>query len=319
MRSQPFRRRPAPPTWLLACLLATALVAGCAPGGEPFARLAGLVFDRELPEISGLAASRRHDDVFWAINDGGNAAAVYALGRSGRRLARYDIEGVPNTDWEDLATFELDGRRYLLVADTGDNGGLRHTVQLHAIPEPDTLEDGTLRPAWSVNFRWPGDAMDCEAVAVDDERGEVLLVSKRRHPAELYAVPLRPPEGELQVARKLGTLSGIPQPSRRDLEKKHSRQRLRGLVTAADLSPDGRTLAVMTYAHLLLYRRPDRDADWAAAATRPALLYDLPWIPLAEAAAWTPRGRGLVATGEFLPAPLFFLVPAPVPEPAKDE
>ena len=29
-----------------------------------------------------------------------------------------------NTDWEDLATFDLDGKHYILIADIGDNGGL---------------------------------------------------------------------------------------------------------------------------------------------------------------------------------------------------
>lgn len=303
-------RRPLLPA--LLCVLAV-LLAACAPGKEPFARLSGLVLDGQLREISGLAASHMHDDVFWAINDGGNDANLYAISRSGRLLARYAVVGVQNTDWEDLASFELDGRRYLLVADTGDNGGLRKTLQLHAIAEPDTLDGGEVTPAWSIAFRWPDGAMDCEAVAVDDENGEVLLVSRNRHPADLFSVPLRPEDDELQVARKLGPVSGIPQPSTQDKQQKHSRAALRGLVTAADVSPDGRTLALMTYAHLLLYARTE-DGTWADAVAAPPRLFDLPLIPQAEAATWTVRGRGLIATGEFSPAPLFFLVPPAPPE-----
>ena len=51
-------------------------------------------------------------------------------------MATFRLEGVPKTDWEDIAAFELDGRTYLLVADTGDNGGLRKTLQLHVVEEP---------------------------------------------------------------------------------------------------------------------------------------------------------------------------------------
>lgn len=298
----------------LLCGLALCLSA-CAPGEEPFARLSGLVFDARLKEISGLAASHVHDDVFWAINDGGNDAAVYAIGRSGRMLARHAVTGVQNTDWEDLASFEMDGRPYLLVADTGDNGGLRKTLQLHAIPEPQALDGGDLAPAWSIAFRWPDGAMDCEAVAVDAAGGQVLLVSKNRVPAELFSVPLRPGNDALQVARKLGPVAGIPQPSAQDKRQKHSRAGLRGLVTATDMSPDGRTLALMTYAHLLLYHRADAATGWADAVAAPPRRFDLPLIPQAEAAAWTPGGRGLVATGEFSPAPLFFLVPPPATGP----
>lgn len=299
----------APTCRLAATLLAAALLlAACAPGREPFARLAGLVLDRRLPEISGLAASGIHDDVLWALNDGGNDAALYALTRHGRVLARYRVRGVANTDWEDLAAFKLDGRRYLLVADIGDNGGLRRTLQLHAIAEPDVLQGGTLAPAWSVAFRWPDGSKDAEALAVDAARGEVLLVSKRRHPAQLYAVPLRPRGGGRQVARRLGPVAGIPQPTAAERRARHSRARFKGFVTAADLSPDGRTLALMTYHDLLLYRRRG-DETWAQAVARAPEIRELPWIPLAEALAWTRGGRGLLATGEFEPAPLFFLVP----------
>ena len=171
---------------LSACLLA------CAPQKEPFARLAGLVLDERLREVSGMAASRVHEDVLWLANDGGNDAALYAVSRRGRELARFAVDGVANTDWEDLAAFELDGRHYLLIADTGDNGGLRRTLQLHVVEEPATLEDGPLKPAWSIAFRWPDGARDCEAVAVDAAAGQVLLVSKKRRPPELFALPLRP-------------------------------------------------------------------------------------------------------------------------------
>jgi len=300
---------PAPKPWLAASLLAALLLSvACTPGREPFARLAGLVFDGRLPEISGLAASQRHRDVLWAINDGGNDAALYALTRRGRVVSRHRIRGVANTDWEDLSAFELDGRRYLLVADVGDNGGLRRTLQLHAIAEPGTLDGAALRPAWSVAFRWPDGARDTEAVTVDVAAGQVLLVSKRERPAQLYAVPLRPRDGTRQVARRLGPLAGIPQPSADERRARHSRARLKGMVTAADLSPDGRTLAVMTYNDLLLYRRRG-DEPWAKAVARAPRVHELPWIPLAEALAWTSGGHGLMATGEFEPAPLFFLVP----------
>ena len=292
---------------LTIAIVLLATIAACAPRKEPFARLAGLVLDQRLGEISGIAASRTHADVLWMANDGGNDAALYAVSRRGRVLARFAIEGVANTDWEDLAAFELDGKRYVLVADTGDNGGLRRTLQLHAIEEPKRLDDATLRPAWSIAFRWPGGARDCEAVAVDAARREVLLVSKKRHPAELYAVPLDA-RRDTQVARRIATLAGIPQVSER-LRRAHAmRSRLDGQVTAADLSPDGRSLALMTYGHLVVYRRASGD-NWTRAAARPSEVRTLPWIPQAEALAWSAGGRGLFATGEFSPAPLFFLVP----------
>ena len=299
-----FRRLCSPRTLVLCALLA---LAGCGESREPFARLAGVVFDERLREVSGVAASRAHRDVLWMINDGGNAPELYAVSPRGRVQARYAVDGVANTDWEDMAAFVLDGKRYLLVADTGDNGGLRRTLQLHVFEEPRTLTGGRLKPAWSIPFRWPDGARDCEAVAVDAAAGEVLLVSKKRRPPELFSLPLRA-GGKRQVAKKLGRLAGIPQPTAEERRATHSRVRLKGLVTAADVSPDGRRLAVMTYADLAVYTRKSGE-PWADAVARRPLLRSLPWIPQAEAMAWSAGGRGLFATGEFSPAPVFYLVP----------
>ncbi|GAB2610839.1 hypothetical protein GCM10027191_03270 [Novilysobacter erysipheiresistens] len=292
-----------------------ALVAGgCARSddvedeGQPHAELSGVLLDLQLDEISGLAASHRHDDVLWLHDDGGNPPRLFAVNDRGGRLATFRVEGVTKTDWEDLAAFEFDGKRYLLIADTGDNGGLRRTLQLHVVEEPATLENARLQPAWSIAFRWPDGARDCEAVAVDARRGEILLVSKKRQPPELFSLPLRPPAGELLTAQRLGTLSGVPAPDPERLKRAPRRARIDSQVTAASLSPDGRTLAVMTYRHLLLFPRAE-GANWADAVAQAPRVSVLPWLPQAEALGWAADGGSLYATGEFIPAPLYRITP----------
>jgi len=290
-----------------AALLLAGLLAGCAASSLPFAQLSGLILDPELDEISGLAASHVRPDTLWVHNDGGNAPVLYAIGKRGGVLARFRIAGVANTDWEDLAAFDLEGRHYLLIADTGDNGGLRHSAQLHVVEEPTRFADGTLVPAWSIAFRWPDGPRDCEAVAVDAARGQVLLISKRHRPPELFVLPLRPARG-LQVARRIAALAGIPPPDPDELRDHPRAARIRHQVTAADLSPDGRRLAVLTYTELLVYTRR-LDEEWATAVARAPAVHALPWLPQAEALAWAPGGQALYATGEAMPAPLFYLNP----------
>ena len=270
--------------------------------------LSGVLLDSQLAEISGLAASRRHRDVLWLHDDGGNPERLFAVSTGGTRRATFRLQGVPKTDWEDIAAFQLDGRRYLLIADTGDNGGLRRTLQLHVVEEPATLKNARLKPAWSIAFRWPDGARDCEAVAVDAARGQVLLISKKRQPPELFAVPLRPKDTDLQTATLLGRLAGVPRPDAQAMKRSPRRARLDGQVTAADLSPDGRTLAVMTYRYLLLYPRAPRQ-DWGRAVALPPRVQLLPWLPQAEALGWAADGRSLYATGEFVPAPLYRVTP----------
>ena len=275
-----------------------------APGGE----LTGVMLDMQLNEVSGLTASHLHDDVLWLHDDGDNPPRLFAVDTRGSRLATFGVEGVTKTDWEDIAGFELDDTRYLLIADVGDNGGLRRTLQLHVVEEPTVLRNARLQPAWSIAFRWPDGPRDCEAVAVDPVRGEVLLVSKKREPPELFSLPLRPPAKELLTAQRIGTLAGVPTPDAERATASPRRARLDGQVTAAAVSPDRNTLAVMTYRYLLLYPRP-ANGNWADAVAGTPRTSELPWLPQAEALGWSPDGRSLYATGEFIPAPLYRIDP----------
>jgi hypothetical protein len=290
----------------LLAVLATAAT-GCAFSDAPSAQVSGLLTDERLHEVSGLAASRRHDGTLWAHNDGGNGAFLYAISPRGGLRGRLAVDGADNTDWEDMAAFRLDGRDYLLVADVGDNGGLRHTLQLHVIEEPAELRsDMRATPAWSIAFRWPDGARDCEAVAVDVAAGRVLLLSKKREPPELFAVPLRASDGGIQVAEPIATLVDVAMPN--GSPGNGTTDAVRGQVTAADLSPDGRALAVLTYDEALVYER-EAGEDWSAALARSPRRQPLPLLPQAEALAWRRDGSRLHATGEFRPAPLFLVDP----------
>lgn len=298
------------PLLFLVALLSAA--GACSRDGHPESEarsgsLSGVLLDSQLAEVSGLAASRRHRNVLWLHDDGGNPARLFAVKTDGERLATLRIEDVTKTDWEDIAAFRLDGRDYLLIADTGDNGGLRRTLQLHVVEEPRTLENARLKPAWSIAFRWPDGARDCEAVAVDERTREILLISKKRQPPEVFTLPLAPRPG-VRTARRIGTLAGVPQPGAEELRSNPRQARIVHQVTAADLSPDGRTLAVMTYRDLLLYPRREGQS-WAQAIAVAPSVRALPWLPQAEALGWSADGKALYATGEFIPAPLYRIEP----------
>lgn len=298
-----------PRAQLASLLIAASMVLGGCASEEPFARLSGVITHEELREISGLTASRVHEGVLWVHNDGGHTPDVYAISNRGRLLAKLHLQGVANTDWEDIASFEQNGTHYLLIADTGDNGGLRKTLQLHAVAEPDVLDDASVEPAWTITFRWPDGPRDVEAVAVDASTEQILLISKRRRPPELFALPLpsTSPAG-VQTAKKLGLLAGVPTPDAQQTQRQPQQARLIGQVTAADIAPDASTLAVLTYQDLLLYpRKPDE--TWAQAVAKQPSIEPLPLVPQPEALGFSALGTGLFVTGEFSPAPLYWLRP----------
>lgn len=292
----------------LACALSFALT-GCAGKENESMQLAGLITDGALDEISGIAASRLRDDVLWVIDDSGNPARLYALSKRGRRLGTFEIEGTDKVDWEDIASFELDGEPYLLITDTGDNGGIRKLLHLHVIREPrDANASGTLKPEWSIDFRWPDGARDCEAVAVDAAQNAIILISKKRQPPQVFTLPLRPRGNgpKIETAALSGTLAGVPQAEARERRDNPAVARLRSQVTGADIAPQRDAIAVLTYDNLLIYQRKP-DQSWPQALASAPDIVRLRFLPQAEAVAWSHGGGGLYATGEFNPAPLMYL------------
>lgn len=290
---------------LLASLMLLAATAVARAADAP-ARVAGLINDPQLAEISGLAASRRHPGVLYVHNDSGDPAAIYAISESGERLATLSVAGVTHIDWEDIAAFTLKGKHYLLIADTGDNGGIRQTLQLHVLPEPEHIADQSLAPAWSIAFRWPDGPRDCEAVAVDAARGQVLLVGKKRVPPDLLTLRLHPRTQKLQVARQVGSLAGISQPTQEDLTLNPVYGRYRSQITAADVSPDGHRLAVLNYRTAYVFARPGK-TTWAQAVARPGTELHYPWLAQAEALGWSLDGKALWISSERRPTPLMWV------------
>ena len=71
---------------------------------------------------------------------------------------------------------------------------------------------------------------------------------------------------------------------------------------------DGQTFRVLTYGSVLFYRRQPGE-EWGEAVSRAPEAHDVPLIPQAEALAWSRGGGGLYASGEFSPAPIYYLSP----------
>jgi hypothetical protein len=287
---------------IASCLLLISSESFAARWSNP--EYSGTKTDAELEEMSGLAASNIHKDILWVINDGGNGEKLIAMRTDATRAASFNLKGVKNTDWEDLASFKLKGKNYLLIADTGDNGGIRKSLQIYVFEEPKSLaDDQVLEPAWSFDFKWPDGARDCEAVAVDAAKGEILLVSKKRVPPELFSLPLQPASKNV-VAKKIGELPGIEQPNASQMEQNPVYGRYRSQITAADLSKNGRVLIVMNYHAIYFYVRNDSTSSWNTAFDKKPFLISFPWLPQAEAISFNREGDAIYIGSEQRPVPL---------------
>jgi hypothetical protein len=296
----------------LACL-ALALGACSSPAGdaeEPVASrsrliVAGQLETDELVETSGIARSQRSPDLLWAINDSGSKARLYAMDTSGFKRGRIKLDGIKNRDWEDLASFSLDGTPYLLVADTGNNDAKHDTMSLHVVLEPDLGEDDKVKvePAWSIRFRYPDRRRDVEAVAVDAANGRVFLLSKRDWPPVLYEVPLFPPSDDTLIAKHRGKIRTLPEPGRQDREHAVFTKEWHWQPTGMDISPDGRLAVVLTYRGVYLYR-VDAGQSLYEALSGQAFGFGLGNFREAESVAFSADGNSIFVTLEGRHAPL---------------
>ena len=257
----------------------------------------GKLQDKSIGEASGLAASQRRPDVLWTHNDSGAKAHLYAIDLTGRSLGRAKLKDAQNFDWEDIASFTLDDVPYLLIADVGDNDTRREYVSLYVVVEPDLDIDAKpeLSPAWRIDFTYPGGPRDVESVAVDSENEQVLLLTKRTVPAELYAVPLRPESAEPVEAILLGKIGSLPQPTRQDIEFAVKLEDWHWQPTGMDIAANGSAIAIVTYRPAIYLFR--RDGDWLSTLQKPPLRYPLR-LRKPESIAFGADSKSLFVTNE---------------------
>lgn len=249
-----------------------------------------------MEELSGLAVSRTYPGIVWGHGDSGQPPVLWALDLERGELAfppylakKFDdgaswpgltLEGASNIDWEDLTT--LNG--WLYLGEFGNNGNARRDLGLWALPEPNPRATERQRPAFFLPFhypeqqRFPAEAwvFDAEALFADPERNALYLITKHRKAgdvrrfipgAKLYRIPL---DGAGRASTAL------------TLVDQHEEMTA---VTAAELSPSGAWLAVLTYRTLWLFPRPPAGEQWLSG---PAYSRPLPFLETrqAEALSW---------------------------------
>ncbi|MCZ7647239.1 MAG: hypothetical protein M5U26_18620 [Planctomycetota bacterium] len=237
--------------WLV--LLSGFAFAAEAPPPLPVPADAGML-PEAVKESSGLAVSAARRGVWWTHPDSGNPPCLWAVSPAGALLATCTFKDVSNRDWEDLA-FDEKGR--LVVADIGNNSRARTELQLYrfAEPDPEALNrPGAAPPAAQVfRFTYPESVGVQDAEALIVRAGFAYVFTKEKDRVRCVRVPLpEEPPKEPIAAEPLGE------------------SKLIALATAADLSADGKHLALLTYAQLVVVELPaPLEATQAAGAAHP--------------------------------------------------
>ena len=199
----------------LAVFTLAAVLAGCSPPGDvpeadrprPAMIVAGQLENEELVEASGLAASQRDPDILWSMNDGGSKPRIFAFDLTGAHRGRIKLEDARNRDWEDIASFMLDGEPFLLVADVGDNDKrqqeIRNFVCGSRNPTLATTTRYRSQQRGASASRYPDGPQDCRSRRRRYSRctWQILLLSKRDpYRLCLYTVPLLAAAGDATVS-----------------------------------------------------------------------------------------------------------------------
>lgn len=184
-------------------------------------------------ESSGLArrSGSSATPTFWTINDGGGRPTLYGITPTGTLIDSLPLPGARNIDWEDLA--QQDSTR-LFIADVGNNANTRRDLRVYEM----AVGSGTIPTATTFSFAdqtaFPPKArnFDCEAVFYKND--SLFLLSKNRvgYTVRLYGMPATPGN------RALAPLDSVY---------------IKSMVTGAAISPDGQTLAVLTYGKILFF------------------------------------------------------------------
>lgn len=225
-----------------------------------------LVRVAELPEGSGIAASRRVPGRVWAHNDSG-APLLVALDSSGKSVGRIRLTGATVDDWEAIAVGPCPAGSCLYVADIGDNDARRKRVTVYRLPEPEGTS-GTAAVADVFHAAFPDGAHDAETILVNGE-GRIHIVTKgETGPVALYRFPAAAKSG---ATATLERVSGGGDAKSADAR-----------ITDGSVSPDGRWVALRTLKDVTFYAA----ADFFAGRWTPAARVDL-------SALKEPQGEGI--------------------------
>lgn len=276
------------------------------PGGRSCTRcpLPGPVMNRGtapalLLETSGIVASRAHPGILYAHNDSGDVARVVALDDQGALVARLDITGASNVDWEDIAIGPCPAGSCIYVGDIGDNALNRSTKTVYRFPEP-ALVPGQVATTIAITgveafpFSYPAGPdlfENAETLLVHPVSGDVYVVTKEAPgtPSTVYTFPRPLTAGSTATLTRLARL---PFPAGTDPD-----------ISGGDIDPCGTSVLLLIGGVRAYVLTPTTGGAFDTAFTAAGPLAQLRTVPVAseangEAISWNAAGDGFFTLGE---------------------
>ncbi len=201
----------------------------------------------EVNEASGLVKSRLWEGVFWTHNDSGDEARIFPINKDGailkpewmKKYVGIQIPDAVNVDWESIAT---DDKGHLYIGDFGNNSNTRRDLIIYVIEEPYPTQTVVTNTKERILYYYPdqksvpAEQYNYDAEAMFWKDGKIYILTKHR-------------AGTSTKLYRLDTVKSMEKKPAKLIDKFN----IQGQVSGADVSPDGRKLAVLTYASVWLF------------------------------------------------------------------
>lgn len=230
----------------------------------------GEISDSKLVEASGMVASRINTGHFWIINDSGNDPKLYLINENGATVHSYWIDGVTNTDWEDLSIYQdkSSGKTQLFIGDIGDNLAIRKCIKILAFEEPTfiNLDDTIISTYNTYFFKYEDSARDAETLMIDPTTSKMYVISKREENVGIYEAPSHLTNMDTMKLSHKGTLPF------------HN-------ITSGDISLDGSEILLKNY-NAIFYWEKVNDETFIQAISKGHELLNYKPEPQGESICW---------------------------------
>ncbi len=201
-------------------IILSLFISSCQPP-SPLKTIADI--NSSLKEVS-AAEITSHSEIIWAIEDSGNNNNLYGLNEEGNIIRDIDISNAKNNDWEDLTSDES-GNIY--IGDFGNNNKKRSIFRILKIKARDLNNDAANAEVITFTLPKGQNAKDFEAFFL--YQNYFYIFSKETKKFLVFKVPN-------QVGEHTAVL-------RSDYNLKGGNNK----ITAADISPDGKTVVLLNH------------------------------------------------------------------------
>jgi hypothetical protein len=266
-------------------------------------KVLGTIDSAEITESSGLVNSPCQPQVLWTHNDSGDNAFVFALDKTGKKLATFRVADAKNTDWEDMAIRrEPSGECFLYIGDTGNNARARGEHTIYKVKEPGVAEatDSSRKnplmtePAEAIKFQYPDMHHDAETLLVHPASGDIYVLSKRVSGASgVYKLKAGFDLNKTNTLEKIAdfTVPAVPN----------------GLLTGGSISPDGKRVVICDYFAAYEITLPKQAKNFDEIWQQKPQKIELGQRAQGEAIAYAADGKAIYATSEERNSPLIMV------------